>query len=92
VNPGGWTESSLTWDNRPAGGTLLTTQTIVNGPRSYTFDVTDYVRQQKAAGATLVEFAIRAPTVSEGWVAFHSDESGQVGTSGIHRPELVVGP
>jgi uncharacterized delta-60 repeat protein len=92
VNPGDWTESGLTWNSRPAGGTLLTTQTIVNVPRSYTFDVTEYVRQQKAAGATIVEFAIRALTVSEGWVAFHSDESGQVGISGVHRPELVVGP
>jgi hypothetical protein len=48
------------------------------------FDVTQYVKQQKAAGATSVAFALRAPTVSEGWAVFFSDEAAN------SQPELVV--
>jgi hypothetical protein len=50
----------------------------------YEFDVTNYLKQQKAAGATFVAFALRAPTVSEGWAGFNSDEAAS------NRPELLV--
>jgi hypothetical protein len=85
VSPAGWTESGLTWNNRPSptGGPLMTAN-IITGELTYLFNVTEYLRQQKAAGATAVAFALRATEVSEGWASFYSDEAGS------NRPELVI--
>jgi hypothetical protein len=46
--------------------------------------VTQDLRQQKAAGATVVGLALRAPSSGEGWAGFNSDEAPG------NRPELVV--
>jgi hyaluronate lyase len=82
----GWTEPGLTWDTRPAAGAApVASRVITSGTATYhEFDVTEYLRQQQAAGATSVAFALRAPTVSEGWAVFNSDEAAS------NRPELVV--
>jgi hypothetical protein len=50
----------------------------------YAFDVTEYLRQQKAAGATAVSFALKAQTISEGWAGFNTDEAA------ADRPALAV--
>jgi hypothetical protein len=86
VSPAGWTESGLTWNNRPAPTAApLMIGDVAGGSYSlYQFNVTEYLRQQKAAGATSVAFALRAPIVSEGWAGFVSDEAS------AQRPELHV--
>jgi hypothetical protein len=76
----------LNWNTRPAAGATPLVTASVSGTtgRWYEFDITSYLRQQKAAGATVVAFALRATTVSEGWCGFTSDEAAS------NRPELMV--
>ena len=81
-----WTESGLTWNTRPAAAaTPVATKTLTSTTAAWhVFDVTGFLKQQKAAGAVSVAFALRAPTVSEGWAGFNSDEAPG------NRPELLV--
>jgi hypothetical protein len=81
-----WTEAGLTWNTRPAtAATPVATGTVTGtAGQWYEFDVTNYLKEQKAAGATAVAFALRAMMVSEGWAGFNSDEAAD------NRPELVV--
>jgi hypothetical protein len=81
-----WTESGLTWNTRPVTAAAPVATATVTGTAGqwYEFDVTSYLKEQKAAGATAVAFALRATTVSEGWAGFNSDEAAD------NRPELVV--
>jgi hypothetical protein len=86
VSGAGWDESALTWNTRPAAaGSPLATRSIAGSTGAwYEFDITDFLRQQKAAGATSVAFAVRAQSIGEGWAGFASDEEA------AGRPELVV--
>ncbi len=81
-----WNESTLTWNTRPAAAASpLATRSIAGTAGAwYEFDITDFLKQQKAAGATSVAFAVRAQSISEGWAGFVSDEAA------ANRPELVV--
>ncbi len=73
-----WTESTLTWNNKPAAGaTALVSTTITDSvPRFYTWDVTSYVNAERAAGRNTVSFAIQATAVSTPILSFRSDEAG----------------
>jgi hypothetical protein len=86
VSGAGWDESALTWNTRPvAANSPLATRTIAGTAGAwYEFDITNFLKQQKAAGATSVAFAVRAPAIGEGWAGFASDEAAS------NRPELVV--
>jgi hyaluronate lyase len=86
VSSTSWDESTLTWNTRPAAaGSPLATRTIAGSAGAwYEFDITNFLKQQKAAGATSVAFAVRAEAISEGWAGFVSDEAA------ANRPELVV--
>jgi hypothetical protein len=83
-----WSEAGLTWGNKPASGTTaLGTKTIAGTANTwYEFDVTQYVRQQKAAGAAAVTFVLKANGVTDAQALFASDEAA------ANRPELVVAP
>jgi endoglucanase len=87
VSPQGWTEPGVTWDTRPAAGAAPLATTTLTGSAGAVrvFDVTAYLKQQKAAGATSVAFALRAASAGEGWVGFNSDEAS------ANPPQLVVG-
>ena len=50
----------------------------------YEFDVTSYLRQQQAAGATAVSFMLAGRRSSQGYASFNSDEAAANG------PQLVV--
>jgi glucose/arabinose dehydrogenase len=82
----GWGESSLTWNNRPAPGTaVLARQTITAGaPRWYEFDLSAYLRQQKAAGRNLVTLVLKNLSVTNNLVTVNSDEAA------ANRPQLVM--
>jgi hypothetical protein len=84
LSPQGWTESTLTWNNRPVAQWALATQRVAGAGQWYTFNVTQYLRDEKAAGATFVAFGLKAIFTNEGWVGFNSDEAT------ANRPELVV--
>jgi glucose/arabinose dehydrogenase len=81
-----WTETGLTWNNKPASGsTPLSTVTVATGAAKwYEFDVTDYLRQQKALGKTTVTLVIKNITMSKTSAAFRTREASS------NRPELVV--
>lgn len=80
-----WTESTLTWNNKPAAGTTLATTTIPDSiPRYYTWDVTSYVLAEKAAGRHTVSFAIAATAATTPILSFNSKEAGS------NAPQLVV--
>jgi hypothetical protein len=50
------------------------------------YDVTAYLKQQKAAGAAAAGFALNATAFTTSWAAFASDQAM------ANRPELVVTP
>ena len=80
-----WSEAGLTWNTKPAAGATAVDTETVSGTTGtwYTYDVTNYLKQQKAAGAAGVSFALKAPSASEGWAGFQTDEAAS------NRPELV---
>ena len=74
-----WSENAITSNTAPAAGaTPLATKTVTGTTGTwYEFDVTNYLKQQKAAGATAVAFALKATVTSEGFVGFNSDEASE---------------
>jgi hypothetical protein len=86
VSNTGWTESTLTFNNRPAaGGTALSQVRIVGTTaKYYEFDVTNYLKQQKAAGKTLVIFVVKATVSNAGLMNFSSRNASS------NRPQLLV--
>jgi len=85
-----WTETGITWNNKPASGTTaLATVTMVNNSttsRWYEWDVTAYLQQEKAAGRNTVTLALKNLANSSPFDSFRSKEA----TS--NRPELFMVP
>jgi glucose/arabinose dehydrogenase/chitodextrinase len=81
-----WSETGITWNNRPgSSGPTLGAKTIAGTTgQTYSWDVSDYVREQREAGATAVTFVVRANSTKDAIATFNSDEA----SSG--RPELAV--
>jgi hypothetical protein len=81
-----WSESTITWNNRPLpGGTELARVTVGSTTGTwFEWDVTSYVNAQKAAGKTLVSFVLLNPGKNKDVPSFASDEASS------NRPELVV--
>jgi hypothetical protein len=81
-----WTETGLTWDNKPATGASALGSITVSGATAawYELDLTAFLQAEKSAGRNLVTLVLRNPTASSAQSLFASDEAA----SG--RPELVV--
>ena len=81
-----WTESGLTWNNKPSfGSTALATASVTSATAKwYEWDLTSYLRQQKAAGKTSVTLVLKTTTLSREKATFNSDEAT------TNRPQLVV--
>ena len=81
----GWTESSLTWKQRPPLGELLGTLVVQSRPYAWIeLDVTDYVNAERAAGRTSVSFALHNRGTGPQRVLVLSREAR------ANRPELVL--
>jgi acid phosphatase len=81
----GWSETGITWNNRPALGRSLGTVTAAAIlPLWYEVDVTDYLREQRAAGHGVVTLALHNPQNSTAKLRVNSREAA------TDRPELVV--
>jgi endoglucanase len=80
-----WGESTITWNNRPSTTTGVLASATVTGTMSkwYELDLTTYLKQQKAAGATAVTLVLKGTTLSDSIIQFDSDE-------GANKPQLVV--
>jgi hypothetical protein len=87
-----WTETGLTWNNKPApGATALATVTIVNNSttaRWYELDVTAYLQAEKAAGRNTVTLALKNVANSSPYVTLSSKEA----TTVANRPHVLVVP
>jgi hypothetical protein len=78
-----WTEAALTWSNKPIVGAVLRTDAVTGGQGFFTWDITNHVIAQKAAGQP-VSLALRG-VVGQPGVDFRSDET----LTGA-KPELLV--
>ena len=82
-----WTEGGLTWANRPFSGTSAVgpVRTLTSTASGWhEFDVTGYLKQQKAAGATFADLSLKATNYTSPHIIFASDEAL------ANRPALVV--
>ena len=79
-----WTETGLTWNNRPGVGTRLGS-VIVNGTTAalYSVDVSSYVAAQRAAGKTTVSFVLTNPTATDPISTIYSRETA-------NKPSLIM--
>ncbi|ASZ10262.1 hypothetical protein CK934_04335 [Chitinophaga sp. MD30] len=81
-----WTESTINWNNKPATGSAALSQVTVtdNTSRYYSWDVTDYVKSEIAAGRTKVSFALRSLEATDPVIKWNADEAGS------NKPALVL--
>lgn len=72
-----WSETALTWNNKPAtGASPLSTTEVSNGAgKYYEWDVTGYVSAEKAAGRTLVSLALKSQQAHDPRIFFNSKEA-----------------
>ena len=75
----------LRFSNRPAGGEGAIFASIVTNQGDYYWNVTDFVRGEKAAGKTTATLALRFTSGGTNVVAFGSREGG-----GGDAPKLIV--
>jgi hypothetical protein len=80
-----WDESTVNWNNRPAADSAVLASGTVVGTTGkwYELDLTSFLQQQKAAGATSVTLVLKSAVTSNATILFDSDE-------GANRPELMV--
>jgi hypothetical protein len=80
-----WTESAITWNNKPATGTSLQTATVTDSiARYYTWDITSYIQSEKAAGRNSISLALLNGTATDPVMSWNSKETGS------NAPQLVV--
>ena len=65
---------------------MATAALLGTAAKWYEWDLTDYLKQQKAAGAGAVAVVLKGTAISAANAAFDSDESVTV----ANRPQLVV--
>lgn len=71
-----WNEATLNWNNKPAmGAPLASVSTSGTSYAWYEFDVTDYVKQESAAGRSLVSFALYNPASSSPYIKAMSSKA-----------------
>ena len=87
-----WTETGLTWNNKPATGTTaLATVTIVNNSttaRWYELDVTPYLQAEKAAGRNVVTLVAQEPREQHAVRDVHLEGRA----TAANRPQVLVVP
>jgi len=82
-----WTETGITWNNKPAAGTAIWASWAVSGTTNtlYEIDLTSHVQAQRAAGQTVITIVLKNNVDTLPYVTFGSRESG-------NAPRLLVGP
>jgi RHS repeat-associated protein len=89
-----WGEGTITWNNKPALGAVLGSATVLDSTfRWYELDVTQHVRAQYLAGATLVTLALKnsSTVADDDYVEFHARESDSDAELVIQIGPLVAG-
>jgi hypothetical protein len=82
-----WTETGLTWNTKPAAGTTVRGSLTVSGTSAqwYEVDLTSFLKAELAAGRTKVTLVLKAPSTSNPWAIFGTDDSAS-------GPQVVVTP
>lgn len=79
-----WTESTLTWNNRPPLGAVLSSVSITGTTYGwYEIDISSYVQTEKAAGRNVVALALHNTVASSPTISLHSKEAA-------NPPQLVI--
>jgi len=80
-----WSETSITWNNRPPAGTTEWARVTVVGTtaRWYEIDLTQRVQAERAAGRTTIAIALKKSVETQPYVTFGSRESA-------NKPGLVI--
>ncbi len=82
-----WSETGITWNNKPPRGALLNSATVSGSTYIYyEVDVTSYVKSEKAAGRNIVSFGLHNTQSSSQRIYVRSREN----TNG--PPQLVLTP
>ena len=83
-----WTESALTWNNKPASAaTALATATVTDATaRYYNWNVASYIQSELAAGRTKVSFVLKNQQETQGRLLWNSKETGS------NAPQLTITP
>ncbi|HEX5733937.1 MAG TPA: carboxypeptidase regulatory-like domain-containing protein [Blastocatellia bacterium] len=80
-----WTETGITWNNRPATGSALTTRVVTGTTNTwYEWDITQYVRSEISAGRRTISIALKGVMVTSNQATFNSRQAA------TNRPELVI--
>jgi hypothetical protein len=79
-----WTETGLTWNNRPSGVSVLSTTDIGHTFQYWEWDVTSFVQAQRSAGVTDISLLLDSIVNSTGGLNFKSREAPS------DRPQLVI--
>ena len=83
-----WTETGITWNNKPSTGTLQSSTTITdNVARWYEFDVTAHVKSEKDLNHNAVSLAVKALANSTPFATFNSKEANLATDI---RPQLII--
>lgn len=83
---GTWSESTITWNNKPTPGSTVASGSVIgNRATWYEFDVTEYVRAQRALGVTRVGLVVQATQTTSSLVQLSSGEA-----SATLRPQLII--
>jgi hypothetical protein len=80
-----WSETAITWNNKPQRGTQLATATINSTNfTTYDLDITTQVRTEKNAGNESISLILHNPSASTVFVTLNSREAA------ANRPQLIV--
>jgi hypothetical protein len=77
VSSTSWSETATNWNNKPAStGLIIASKTVTSTSSAWLdFDVSSYVQQRRAAGATAVSFVLRGHASSTPYAIIVSDEA-----------------
>jgi len=80
-----WSETGLTWNNKPASGSTVRGSLTVNGTTAtwYEVDLTAFLKSEFAAGRKVVTLVLKNPNTTDAQTIFASDETA-------NGPQLVV--
>ncbi len=80
-----WSESTIDYNNRPTGGTQLSVVSITGTTaQTYEWDLTSYLKGEKAAGHNIVTIALRGLDMTTPYTTFASDEAA------ANQPVLAI--
>jgi hypothetical protein len=81
-----WSESTLTYSNRPSSGSTILAQQAISGTAGqwFEFDLTSFLQAEKAAGRSVVTLVLKSTNTTNAMANFNSAEAAS------NAPELAV--